>query len=68
MIARVGALALTAVAGVSLLTTSATFAEDVKLPPTLAITAYDTGTAGFNISVAVGKTRSASSLASPSHS
>jgi TRAP transporter TAXI family solute receptor len=31
------------------------FAQDVKLPPTMAVTAYDTGTAGFNISVAVGK-------------
>ena len=30
-------------------------AEDVKLPPTLTITAYDTGTAGFNIAVGVGK-------------
>jgi TRAP transporter TAXI family solute receptor len=30
-------------------------AEDVKLPPTMAMTAYDTGTAGFNITVGVGK-------------
>ena len=30
-------------------------AEDVKLPPTMTVTAYDTGTAGFNIAVAVGK-------------
>ena len=30
-------------------------AEDVKLPPTMTFTAYDTGTAGFNIAVAVGK-------------
>src|ERR1700755_2096231 len=30
-------------------------AEDIKLPPTMAITAYDTGTAGFNITVAIGK-------------
>ncbi len=30
-------------------------ADDVKLPPTMAVTAYDTGTAGFNIAVAVGK-------------
>jgi hypothetical protein len=30
-------------------------AQDVKLPPTLAFTAYDTGTAGFNIAVGVGK-------------
>ena len=31
------------------------YAEDVKLPPTVTFTAYDTGTAGFNIAVAVGK-------------
>src|SRR5499426_3336358 len=30
-------------------------AEDIKLPPTMAMTAYDTGTSGFNITVAVGK-------------
>ena len=30
-------------------------AEDVKLPPTMTFTAYDTGSAGFNIAVAVGK-------------
>jgi TRAP transporter TAXI family solute receptor len=30
-------------------------AQDVKLPSTLTVTAYDTGTSGFNISVAVGK-------------
>ena len=30
-------------------------ADDVKLPPTMAVTAYDTGTAGFNIAVGVGK-------------
>src|SRR5437868_2802843 len=30
-------------------------AEDIKLPPTMAMTAYDTGTAGFNITVGVGK-------------
>src|SRR2546429_523969 len=29
--------------------------DDVVLPPTLTFTAYDTGTAGFNIAVAVGK-------------
>jgi TRAP transporter TAXI family solute receptor len=36
------------------LTTTAR-AEDLKLPATMAFTAYDTGTAGFNIAVAVGK-------------
>ena len=30
-------------------------AQDVKLPPTLTFTAYDTGSSGFNIAVAVGK-------------
>lgn len=30
-------------------------ADDIKLPSTMAFTAYDTGTAGFNIAVAVGK-------------
>lgn len=30
-------------------------AQEVKLPPTLTFTAYDTGTSGFNITVAVGK-------------
>ena len=30
-------------------------AGDVKLPPTMTMTAYDTGTAGFNIAVGVGK-------------
>lgn len=29
-------------------------AQDVKLPPTLTVTAYETGTSGFNITVAVG--------------
>lgn len=31
-------------------------AQEAKLPPTLTFTAYDTGTSGFNIAVAVGKT------------
>jgi TRAP transporter TAXI family solute receptor len=31
-------------------------ANDVKLPPSLTWTAYDTGSSGFNIAVAVGKT------------
>ena len=30
-------------------------AQEIKLPPTMTFTAYDTGTAGFNIAVAVGK-------------
>lgn len=30
-------------------------AQELKLPPTMAFTAYDTGTSGFNIAVGVGK-------------
>src|ERR1700750_1605459 len=55
MIHRIVALASVALAGASLLTAPAARAQDVKLPPTLTFTAYDTGTAGFNIAVAVGK-------------
>src|SRR3954470_3591930 len=55
MIDRLPALAPVVFAAVSLLTLPAAHAEDVKLPPTMAFTAYDTGTAGFNIAVGVGK-------------
>src|SRR5262245_48710108 len=55
MLRRLLALAPALVAGFSFATTSAARAEDVKLPPTLTFTAYDTGTAGFNIAVGVGK-------------
>jgi TRAP transporter TAXI family solute receptor len=55
MIRRVMALAPIAFAGIALLTLPAARAQDVKLPPTMTFTAYDTGTAGFNIAVAVGK-------------
>ncbi len=55
MIHRLMALAPVLFTSLSLLTTAAARADDVKLPPTMAFTAYDTGTAGFNISVAVGK-------------
>src|SRR5947208_1370925 len=54
MIHRLKALASITLAGVSLLAWPA-YSEDVKLPPTMAVTAYDTGTAGFNIAVGVGK-------------
>jgi len=47
-------LALIALAGAAVLATPA-LAQQVKLPPTLTATAYDTGTAGFNITVAIGK-------------
>jgi len=49
------ALAPVVVTSVSLLATAAVHAQDIKLPPTMTFTAYDTGTAGFNIAVAVGK-------------
>ncbi len=52
MIRRILALAPALLAGFSI---AVAHAEDVKLPPTLTFTAYDTGTAGFNIAVAVGK-------------
>src|SRR4051794_5306076 len=55
MIDRLLALAPAVFTTVSLLTMPAAQAEDVKLPPTMTFTAYDTGTAGFNIAVAVGK-------------
>ena len=42
-------------AGVALVASAPALADDVKLPPTMAVTAYDTGTAGFNIAVGVGK-------------
>jgi TRAP transporter TAXI family solute receptor len=43
------------VLGVTLFATGTALAEDIKLPPTMGVTAYDTGTAGFNIAVGVGK-------------
>jgi TRAP transporter TAXI family solute receptor len=48
---------ISALASVAALAASVTIAsaQDVKLPPTLTFTAYDTGTAGFNIAVGVGK-------------
>lgn len=55
MIHRLKALAPIALAGISWLALSAAHAEDIKLPPTMVVTAYDTGTAGFNIAVGVGK-------------
>ncbi|WP_407146827.1 TAXI family TRAP transporter solute-binding subunit [Bradyrhizobium sp. ORS 86] len=55
MIHRLMALAPAALAGLSLTTALPASAEDIKLPPTMAVTAYDTGTAGFNIAVGVGK-------------
>ncbi len=53
-IARLTTLALVLSAGA--LSAPHAQAEDAKLPPTLTLTAYDTGSSGFNIAVAVGKT------------
>jgi TRAP transporter TAXI family solute receptor len=55
MLHRLTALAPVVFTSVALLTSPVARAEDVKLPPTMTFTAYDTGTAGFNIAVAVGK-------------
>src|SRR3954462_5317381 len=55
MIHRLKAFAPTALASISLLALTTAYVEDVKLPPTMTVTAYDTGTAGFNIAVGVGK-------------
>jgi TRAP transporter TAXI family solute receptor len=55
MIGRVFSLAPAALACLSLTAIPTARAEDVKLPSTMTFTAYDTGTAGFNIAVAVGK-------------
>src|SRR5262245_32330079 len=41
--------------GTVLAAASDVLAQEGKLPPTLTFTAYDTGTSGFNIAVAVGK-------------
>jgi TRAP transporter TAXI family solute receptor len=48
---------ISALASVAALAASVTMAstQEIKLPPTMTFTAYDTGTAGFNIAVAVGK-------------
>jgi TRAP transporter TAXI family solute receptor len=55
MIHRMMALAPVAFASIALLASPTARAQDVKLPPTMTFTAYDTGTAGFNIAVGVGK-------------
>ena len=44
------------VAAATLFSPAASIAQDIKLPPSLTWTAYDTGSSGFNIAVAVGKT------------
>lgn len=55
MIGRLRNSASGALATFSLLAAAPALADDVKLPPTMTVTAYDTGTAGFNIAVGVGK-------------
>lgn len=55
MIRRMLALSPAVFTSLSLIAVAPALAEDVKLPPTMAMTAYDTGTAGFNITVGVGK-------------
>lgn len=55
MIRRLRNSASGALATFSLLAAAPALADDVKLPPTMTVTAYDTGTAGFNIAVGVGK-------------
>ena len=52
-IKTVARFAAAALAGATLMAGPAS--AQVKLPPTLTATAYDTGTAGFNITVAIGK-------------
>ena len=47
------AIAAFALAGAAFIAPA--LAQGVKLPPTMTMTAYDTGTAGFNITVAIGK-------------
>jgi TRAP transporter TAXI family solute receptor len=55
MIRRMLTLTPVFFASLSLVAVAPVRADDVKLPPTMAMTAYDTGTSGFNITVAVGK-------------
>jgi len=55
MVARKIAFASLMLAASTLATVSTLHAQEVKLPPTMAFTAYDTGSSGFNIAVAIGK-------------
>ena len=50
------AVVAVALAGAALLAMPGAHAQTIKLPETLTLTAYDTGSSGFNIAVAVGKT------------
>ena len=53
MINSVGKLAAFVLVWIAIAASSAL--AQVKLPPTITMTAYDTGTSGFNITVAIGK-------------
>ncbi|CAN5394871.1 TAXI family TRAP transporter solute-binding subunit [soil metagenome] len=53
MTRRITTVAAMVLAGTAVVSPSQ--AQDVKLPTTMAFTAYDTGTSGFNIAVGVGK-------------
>jgi TRAP transporter TAXI family solute receptor len=55
MLRHVVARTSAAIAGAALIMMPTAHAEDVKLPSSMAFTAYDTGSSGFNIAVAVGK-------------
>lgn len=55
MLRSIAARTAVAAVGATLLLSSAVCADDVKLPSSLTFTAYDTGSSGFNIAVAVGK-------------
>ncbi len=46
---------LLALAGAALLASSLALAQDAKVPGSLTMTAYDTGSSGFNMAVAIGK-------------
>ena len=46
---------LRAALGATLALAATAYAQDIKLPPTLTLTAYDTGSSGFNMAVAIGK-------------
>lgn len=49
------ALFATAVAAMTFAVGPGVSVQDIKLPPNLTLTAYDTGSSGFNMAVAVGK-------------
>lgn len=55
MTRRMLALSPVVFTSLSLISIAPALADEVKLPPSMAMTAYDTGTAGFNITVGVGK-------------